>query len=315
MDTRRVQSGFLNVCCGLLFVLFFVSAANAQDEEYDLSKAKPYKEMVGLIGPVKTVVSTDEKGGKVVIDFNIKGNRTESASYNSGSMTDKQGFAYDEKRKTSEMKFYNSKNELFGKQVWVYNANENLVEITGYKPDGSSNVKSVFNYDRNKNLIEFIVYVGNSINRKVAWTYSDQGNLATRISYEEDKLDQKSFYDSKGHIVEEQGFKSDGSIAIKTVLIYNGQGHVIERKVVNFQDQPPDHIVHKYIYDEKGNIAIQEGSEPMGSYREAHTYEYDAVGNWTKHTRRESSNYFNKPEEKTFVTYRTITYYPDQPLK
>ncbi len=73
----------------------------------------------------------------------------------------------------------------------------------------------------------------------------------------------------------------------------------------------------EYTYDAKGNISetiIRDGKNSIVS-KESYTYEYDAVGNWTKMLTSkvvyEAGKLNQKPAE---VTYRRISYYFDQSI-
>lgn len=71
----------------------------------------------------------------------------------------------------------------------------------------------------------------------------------------------------------------------------------------------------EYAYDEKGNISEMtvrdEGNNVLS--KEVYTYEYDAIGNWTKRVTYAVVYEGGKVrQEPTEATYRNITYYYDQ---
>jgi TonB family protein len=108
----------------------------------------------------------------------------------------------------------------------------------------------------------------------------------------------------------------DGKIVV-------GSRVLLETVVYNRQGRKVDHSVHAvssgtlvgkevYKYDAQGNIIEMTLRDDAGSIvsQERYTYEFDALGNWTKMTTSvavvENDKVMYEPTE---ITYRTITYY------
>lgn len=110
------------------------------------------------------------------------------------------------------------------------------------------------------------------------------------------------------------GRLTEGQRELLESSTYDQQGNKVESNYYLVSSSPQ--VGHEeYAYDDKGNISEltlrDEHNSILG--REVYTYDYDARGNWTRMVAsslvNEGGKMVRQPKE---VTYRTITYYPDQ---
>lgn len=139
------------------------------------------------------------------------------------------------------------------------------------------------------------------------WLFNEQGNKIEENRYKSDgSLNWKSTYkyDDKGNQIEENSYKSNGSLDSKSTYKYDAKGNEIEKNVYN-SDGSLD-WKHTYKYDAKGN-EIEENwynSDGSLSWKYTYKYTYDKHGNWIE---KIEYNEDNKPFR---VTEREIEYYP-----
>ncbi|MFN2455816.1 MAG: hypothetical protein ABR577_16525 [Pyrinomonadaceae bacterium] len=109
---------------------------------------------------------------------------------------------------------------------------------------------------------------------------------------------------------------TEGTRELMETASYNPDGSIVDRNYypVSGNSKPGK---EEYTYDDKGNIngkTVRDNNNSIVG-KESYTYQYDAVGNWTKLiTSRlvyEDNQQIQKPLE---VAYRKITYYFDQSI-
>src|SRR5689334_15177730 len=108
------------------------------------------------------------------------------------------------------------------------------------------------------------------------------------------------------------GHPIEGTPQLVELTTYGIKGNRIENTSYPVPGSLPGK--EEYKYDERGNITEMTVRDDRGSIinREAYTYEFDKLGNWTKMVT--SLVVFENGElkrEPTEVTYRTVTYYFD----
>lgn len=104
----------------------------------------------------------------------------------------------------------------------------------------------------------------------------------------------------------------EGQTQLVEITTYGIKGNRVENSSYVIETGPVGK--EEYKYDERGNITEMTVRDDHGSIlsREAYTYEFDKLGNWTRMVT--SLVVFENGElkrEPTEVTYRTVTYYFD----
>ena len=120
----------------------------------------------------------------------------------------------------------------------------------------------------------------------------------------------------RARLINTSGKLMEGSRELLEATTYDLQGHRIDNSYYLIRDSLATGE-EEYRYDEKGNITEMTARDRQNSIvsREVYTYEFDAVGNWTKMSTFlvvfEAGRLSYEPAE---VTYRNITYYYNQTI-
>jgi hypothetical protein len=120
-------------------------------------------------------------------------------------------------------------------------------------------------------------------------------------------------YDTKGRIIEERKYRSDGTLFFKSTYKYNDAGNPVEQ--VLYSDEKVSENYY-YTYDSKGNL-IELKFVPTGINGETNItihrfkdYKFDAQGNWIQRT--QTTVYTDgegRKKENQSIYYRKIEYY------
>jgi YD repeat-containing protein len=118
-------------------------------------------------------------------------------------------------------------------------------------------------------------------------------------------------------LLDKSGQKVEGARELVETSTYDVQGNRVDN-AYHLVSGSPQTGKEEYRYDERGNIVEMTMRAPHDNSilsREAYTYEFDAVGNWTKMSTFlvvfEDGKLSYEPTE---VTYRNITYYYNQTI-
>jgi ketosteroid isomerase-like protein len=120
----------------------------------------------------------------------------------------------------------------------------------------------------------------------------------------------------RARLLNKSGKLAEGARELLEATTYDLQGHRIESSYYLIRGGLATGT-EEYRYDEKGNIVEMTMRDPQNSIvsKEVYTYEFDAVGNWTKMNTFlvvfEAGRLSYEPAE---VTYRNITYYYNQTI-
>jgi hypothetical protein len=240
--TRRTR-----LLVALIFSCFPVAMVDAD--------ARTDRERAGLIGPVRTVATTDmlphsdmAVGSYSVTIYDPQGNEIEATISNYGVLT--------------------------GKDVHTYDAQGQRTETAHYGPDGSVNSKTSYRYDPEGQLIEqkFCAVSGDCFGEKV-YFYDVQGNCTEeRVTNPNNsfvKLRLVHTYNAQGQREKTTIYDShDPGFAIAT---YNTQGNMTEMVAYHAENSPSGNkTVFTYEFDTPGNWITQvwSGCSPRTEARE-----------------------------------------------
>jgi hypothetical protein len=229
-------------------------------------------------------------------------------------------------------------------QETTYTSQGHKATEINYDSDGTISIKRVFSYNADGQLKEVIEYKsdGSLIRRR---GYILDGNNIKEVAYKGDgTLDSDkvvSTFDDNGRQIGVATFGAEGRPSIKAVITYRSEGKVIEvttcaddinggmiapgsgGRMLVLSDAAKDKmkgippcldglLISKSVFtlDNVGSIAEVATFTPDNSLIGKQTYdrEFDSIGNWIKET---MSNWNAKSNgfQKSYVTYRTITYY------
>ncbi|MBS0169823.1 MAG: hypothetical protein JSR62_05670 [Nitrospira sp.] len=172
---------------------------------------------------------------------------------------------------------------------YAYDGNGNRVAEAAYNVCGTFSYLHVYGYDENKRVNEDLLYKSRSVVRTLL-EYDRQGSLARRRHYQHGAMTSSTeyAYDLQDQMTEQRVYLPDGALSSRTTYAYDDRGHTISEEV-------------------------RHSTRPSQDSKEVSTYEYDAIGNWTKRTiHREliPLDEDGKPVlEAMEVMDRVITYY------
>ncbi len=121
--------------------------------------------------------------------------------------------------------------------------------------------------------------------------YDEKGNMIEENRYKSDgSLDRKSIYkyDKKGNVIEGNKYESDGSLDSKNIYKYDKKGNKIEENRYKSDGSLDEKYTFKY--DEKGNMIEENRCKSGGSLDKKYTYKYDNKGNMIEENRYKSDN-------------------------
>jgi hypothetical protein len=82
-------------------------------------------------------------------------------------------------------------------------------------------------------------------------------------------------YDDKGNKIEENSYKTDGSLNYRWTYKYDNKGNKIERNTYNSDGSLGDKTTYKYEFDKQGNWSKRiEVKDEMAKYILERQYEY-----------------------------------------
>jgi len=277
-----------------------------------------------LVGSVHTIVSeffNKSKDGKVlssrdVTTYDPQGNKIESqdVDYEDDGRKSRDVYTYDAEGKSEEVASYGGDGSFFFKTVTFFDDKGNCTEDIVYRSDGSKGTRHVYGRDDKGNRLEIITYRpdGSIRARSVSTnTYDEQGNPKEHIydNWDHKKYSEKigadyhskgtSTYDEKGRLSEQLSYGVDDSL-------WGRLKHALFGKwtyILNYK--------HRYAYDTNGYRSEETHYRGDGvlAWKDAYTYEFDSVGNWTRKTIQRWVDKNGKLEaEPLYIITRAITY-------
>ncbi len=254
----------------------------------------------------------DSKGNlveKAVFKYDVKGNRIELDFYKgNGSPSGKIISTFDSFNKVIDRIEINEENKIFGRQIAKYDTNGNRI-VTTYKLTDGKLIKTLESaFDKTNYNIVNNYFTNEALDRTEIYLYDFNGNKihpcytlisAGGIQKIESSID-TDFNDSESYLSEETILSSD-------MHEYDEEGNNIE--TVQFFSMTNKRIITQYKYDKnrievviltsslivsakkilnydgKGNLieSFKYGVGGRLEEHQRHLYEYDEVGNWTKH--------------------------------
>jgi hypothetical protein len=127
---------------------------------------------------IKTVVSTETRGGKTINDskttFNSAGLATEEIKYDTdGNLKSITKYNYTTSGEVLEEMEYNAKNDLTEKRIYKYNALDEKIEELTLNANGKQLKKIIYTYDkRGLRTAKFTYDAGNNLVVTKRTTYS-----------------------------------------------------------------------------------------------------------------------------------------------
>lgn len=177
----------------------------------------------------------------------------------------------------------------YSSRLYAYDGSGNRVAEAAYNVCGTFSFLHVYGYDEKHRVSEDLLYKSRSVVRTLL-EYDEQGRLAKRRHYQHGAITSSSeyTYDRQGQVTEQRVYLPDGALSSRTTYAYDDRGHAILEEV-------------------------RHSTRPSQDSKEVSTYEYDAIGNWTRRTiHREivPLDEDGKPvSEAMEVVMRSITYY------
>jgi hypothetical protein len=228
-------------------------------------------------------------GRKHVINYDRGKSSTDTVYAADGSIESKEVTTLDERRRVSEVAYFDGRGALAHRRVYRYEAMR-LVGIDTYSADMSLQEKEIYVYN-SKGLIAVEHYDGD-------------GTLLGRQAYDADFKEGKS---------ESLSYGADGTYLGKTVSpIFTDEGENKGSERIYYNADGSLERRDSLTYNEGGRIVERAGFKADGTleYKWRAVYEFDSRGNWTKETKqtwvtKNGKSFF----EPMLVTYRTITYY------
>lgn len=200
--------------------------------------------------------------------------------------------------RSSEVEFDENKRPVRRCIYWLtdYEEDESGTEhlVPAEKPKLYS--EENWKYDANGNIIEYTISLWEKTPDKWTMTYSEDGeSILTAIHVDsygtEEKVVFRYFDDMPGKPAEVTFYNQDGNRQKRHWLSYDAAGNLVEAVIENAGEFSQEVFNH--------NGLRLKYSSP--TYNVAKSYEFDAIGNWTKEA--ENSDY------GTIVKERQITYY------
>lgn len=196
--------------------------------------------------------------------------------------------------------------------VATYDADGNLIMEESYLPDGSlkwvrtssrddKGVKTTI-LNQDGKLFQKFVCTPNDKGRQLGCsTYNAGGALLHKYvrTYDEaGRVLEASTYDAKGSLMNKAVFTRDAAGKQSVDELYDAAGVLIQK-----QEIIGDEVIVT-MYRPDGNVWRRLTSKTS-------TSEYDSHGNWVRRAVPQTVANEGNIEEKVFIDYRTVTYYPE----
>lgn len=226
-----------------------------------------------------------------------------------GSMDKKTTIIYDSKGQFMELIIRYADGKIEKKPALIYDAKGKVIEKNVYTENLSHPTRDVYQYDAKGNKIEDCCYNHwESLAYKYTYKYDEQGNEieAFYSGFEYQKLANTLRY-KKGHLIEENHYKKDGSMDYKYIYTYGDNWKVLYVTIYSGDGKNEKWYAERF--DTKGykteecNFKYEGRNVFIGKRR---TFINDENGNWLEKSERDG------PEIGTYyyyVTKRTIEYY------
>jgi hypothetical protein len=147
-----------------------------------------------------------------------------------GDLSHRMTFKYDQSGNQLEMNFYLSNDELVSKNIFTYDQNGNETEVTTFIH--GKKTKAILKIDENGNPTE-------------TYSYDSTGALTQRTT---------SLYDDKGNLTEWDKYGPKGDLISKNTFKYDDLGNQIELNVYDSRGEFLEKQIDKYDkVDKKGN--------------------------------------------------------------
>jgi hypothetical protein len=266
---------FKNTC--IVCLIIFSSTS------YSLSQGLKTKlEDYSLIGEVKAIKETTQIFNGIILGmeykkdyfFNIKGNMYQYIIKSGDPLNTR--ITYNEYGLKESDSIYNVGGDLEYANFYEYNDSQLLSHQTGYSYSKTPkyNNSKIFEYDDDNNLIKVIDTIEISdlgwldVNYQTTYyKYDNQNNIIEECEFSviknEEKINKKSNYkyDTKHREIESEVFRAKENITTVTKTSYYDNGLIKEQVTENYN------LLQQIEY----------------SRIIKHKYEYDKIGNWTKH--------------------------------
>jgi len=248
-----------------------------------------------------------------VEDYDLSGNRIESAHYNQGVLERKFVSTFDGRGRLIESRTDESQAEFSTQSLPRYNDQGKLVEEFLYDSKGSLLVRSRYSYDDRNNQTAAIHYDGKgALSCRIDFTYDLEDRLVGILCYvsEGDRVSREvNEYDSIGRMVLEGHYGQNNSLESKRVYHYDTSGNLASSALYDADGS----LIAKTtsVFDNRGNeIETATYEDDHLKWRKVRRFEFDSMGNWIKETTTEFTAKTNGAYSKRIrVKYRTITYY------
>lgn len=192
--------------------------------------------------------------------YDALGNEIESAKYTHDELTRRVTTRYDTSNRKIEQLTFDAKGKQINKFIFKFNARQRQIAFE-VLPDGTSLRRWVAVLDHRGNQLERIEYgQGGIVEDRYVYAYDAHGNKTSETHYYKDEGAPRSsretyLYDSKGNLIEKARY-FDRILSYKESFKRDERGNPLERIEI----------------DRKGRITVKRNW----------SYEFDAVGNWTK---------------------------------
>lgn len=166
---------------------------------------------------------------KIVTKYDLYGNLTEQAAYNSESVLMwKNVITYNGSKKVDSSE-YGKDGVLKAKTIYTYEEN-NLVDETGYDGEGALAWKIIYKYTEDNKLDVMYEYNGDgSLSRKETYAYTESGKIESITIYDNFSNETEMLvfrYASNGTITEVTTYGNDNQITKRTLIKYDASGNV-----------------------------------------------------------------------------------------
>jgi len=265
------------------------------------------RERSGLTGLVRTVTiwkAGFSPGGKMRVEtprqilretcYDVHGNMTERTSYGPGG-------------------------SVSSRHEYVYDPEGRKVRLLIHRADGSLNSTWIYRYDESGALTGWGKYGSDgSLIQTVSHTYHAAGWMTERaVRGPEGGLEWKHVYtyDVAGDLIEDIRYKGDGSLLSRYRYTYHSNGNKTGSEYARYDKGGSIEWRHVFRYDGKGIVIREFEYEADGSLNTEsdYTHEFDSAGNWIRQIKWIYLSGSGKRRFTPFVvTYRTVTYYPEE---
>ena len=233
---------------------------------------------------------------KTLYKYDSQGREMEVLYYNDGGLSYRVVYKYNSRGlKSAEKMVYNGGYVCY----WRYDSRGNLVEEPSeefYVDSGEWGFDGITRrkYDAQNRVIEKVSYASYD-----GTPYDSQGNLKADSLLSKGES-YKYKYDSRGNLIEEACYNSDGSFGGMVTRKYDLQGNEIEEATYDSNGNMSGKQTRKY--NSQGNKIEEAYYDSDGVLKRKDGCQYDSHGNLVKVVRAEDG------KETTLVEYK-ITYY------